>query len=125
MKGAALAEVGGSVDAAAGEFITGWYIILVMAILSVAIGFIFLVLLKIFVGYIIWGSIIAVELLLVAGGAYLFAIQGTCEGENINSSLNSTLSNVAAGAANGTADAAADVANPDAVETKCAALTPP
>merc|ERR1719335_129131 len=62
-----------------GDLQTAFPILVLVAILSICIGFAFLVLLRFIIGPLIWGSIFLVFALLIAAAAYFYMLSEECK----------------------------------------------
>ncbi|CAD7931268.1 unnamed protein product [Amoebophrya sp. A25] len=76
--------------------IAAWSFVIV-GILSLVIGFVFMILLRFFVGYIVWSAILSVLVLLCAGGGYFYA-QTICEEKTLTAPVTNSTTGLATGA---------------------------
>merc|ERR1719375_599842 len=86
---------------ALGDVQTAWPVLVLVALLSICIGFAFLVLLRFIIGPLIWGSIFLVFALLILAAAYFYMLSEECkegDGKAADNATNSTAENKPAGA---------------------------
>lgn len=88
-----------------GDFVDTLDSFALVAVSAFIIGFIFLVLLRFFVGCVVWVSILVVFLLFIAGGGLCYVRHSQCAGVGLLESGHQMVGNVAVAAHNGIKDA--------------------
>jgi len=77
----AIASVGSDVGTMMGDVTKAWWTFIVMFFVSVAIGFAFMILLRLFVGVIVWAAVSLAFILFMVGFYYFFVYMGDLAGD--------------------------------------------
>jgi hypothetical protein len=96
-----------------GDFVDTIDAFIIVAVMTFVIGLVFLVLLRFFVGIVVWLSILLVFLLFFAAGALCFIRHSQCAGVGIFTSGHQTVVNVAVAGTQATGDLVTGSSSPD------------
>jgi hypothetical protein len=88
---------------ATGDLVTAWWTFIVMGFVGLVVGVVYLVLMRMIVGPLVWISLISVAVMLLAGAGLLFIKSTQCKGQSIE--------DAAVDAANDAKDAAIEAAS--------------